>query len=214
MKKLLKSITLFAFGFLLLTSPVFARSDGKSAAKRDSKAATDMRGRRERRNQERSPERPARRTSERNSSGYQHSMRSRVRQLMEDLQANDPKEYERLQKLKRQDRELYFQELWKKMPERENKKRDEINRIEKQCHELAERHRQAPESEKKSIKKELNTKLERSMQLVIEDTEERLRSVESALEHLNANREKIINERLQKFLREDDKAEKETPIKK
>ncbi|MDD3695705.1 MAG: hypothetical protein PHG44_07035 [Lentisphaeria bacterium] len=195
MKNPLKSIMLLVLGVLLLTSPAWAQPGGKGAGRREDKRETGARGRRA--------------GAGRPSLGQQYNLRNRVRLLMEYLQANEPEEFERLQKLKAEDREKYFHELWKKMPERENKKRDEVSRIEKQCHELAEKYRLAPEAEKAAIELELGKMLERSMQLVIEDTEERLRGVQSALEHLNANKDKIILERLQKFLGKEETSEKQ-----
>jgi hypothetical protein len=133
--------------------------------------------------------------------GQQFNVRGRINALLENLRQNEPEEYQRLIKLRSQNREEYLKELWKKMPERENDNRQKIAETDRQCRKLGEKFQQAKtEQEKTDIKAELAALLEQSMELVLQDTKERLERVQAMLDHLNNNRERIIQQRLEQFL--------------
>lgn len=133
--------------------------------------------------------------------GQQFDVRARITALLENLRQNDPEEYQRLIKLRAENREKYLQELWEKLPERENDNREKIAETDRQCRELGKKFQQAGnEEEKEAIKAQLSTLLEQSMELVINDTKERLERVQGMLDHLNTNREKIMQQRLEQFL--------------
>ena len=133
--------------------------------------------------------------------GQPFNVRGRIHALLENLQQNEPEEYQRLMKLRNENREEYLKELWEKMPERKNDKRRKIAEIDRKCWELGEKFQKAAtEQEKESIKAELSGLLEQSMDLVVQDTKERLERVQKILDNLNGNREKIIQERRDQFL--------------
>ncbi len=133
--------------------------------------------------------------------GQQFNVRTRIHEMLENLQKNEPEEYQRLMKLRNDNREEYFKELWKKMPERENDNRKKIAEIDRQCWELGKKYQKAAtEQEKAAIKAELAPLLDQSMDLVTQDTKERLERVRKVLDNLNNNRDKIIQQRLEQFL--------------
>lgn len=133
--------------------------------------------------------------------GQPFNVRGRIHALLENLRNNEPEEYQRLMKLRAENREEYLKELWKKMPERENDNRRKIADIDRKCWSLGEKFQQAAtDQEKDAIKAELSGLLEQSMDLVVQDTKERLERVQKLLDNLNTNREKIMQERLDQFL--------------
>lgn len=133
--------------------------------------------------------------------GQQFNVRDRIKTMLEDLRENEPEEYQRLMKLREENREKYLQELRQRMPEREDGRGRKITETDRQCWKLGEKFRQATsEQEKESIKAELSALLEQSMQLVIQDSKERLERIQAMLDHLNNNREKIIEQRFEQFL--------------
>lgn len=135
--------------------------------------------------------------------GQQFNVRGRIHALLENLQQNDPEEYQRLMKLRNENREKYLKELWGKLPEREreNDNRKKIAEIDRKCWELGVKHQKAAtEQEKNDIKAELSVLLDQSMDLVMQDTRERLERIQKILDNLNNNRGKIIQERLEQFL--------------
>lgn len=133
--------------------------------------------------------------------GQQFNVRGRIHALLENLQKNEPEEYQRLMQLRTENREEYLKELWKKMPERENDNRKKITDIDRKCRELGEKFQNAAtKQEKDAIKAELSALLDQSMDLVVQDTKERLERVQKILDNLNNNRGKIIQQRLEQFL--------------
>lgn len=133
--------------------------------------------------------------------GQQFNVRGRIHDMLENLKQNKPPEYQRLMKLRSENREEYLKELWKMMPERENDNRGKIAEIDRKCWELGEKFQKAAtEQEKEAIKAELSPLLDQSMDLVVQDTKERLERVRKILDNLNNNRGKIIQQRLEQFL--------------
>jgi len=133
--------------------------------------------------------------------GQQFNVRGRIHTLLENLQKKEPEEYQRLMKLRNENREEYLKELWKKMPERENDNRKKIAEIDRKCWMLGEKFQKAAtDQEKNDIKAELSVLLDQSMDLVMQDTRERLERIQKILDNLNNNRGKIIQERLEQFL--------------
>jgi len=131
----------------------------------------------------------------------QPNVRARVHALLEQLRKNEPGEYERLLRLRSENRQEYMKELWEKMPERKNDQRKKITEIDRCCRKLGDKFNKATsEEEKNAAKTELSTLLEQSLELVIQDTRERLEHVQKILDNLNENREKIIQQRLNDFL--------------
>lgn len=131
----------------------------------------------------------------------QFNVRARVHALLEQLRKNEPEEYERLLKLRSENRQEYLKELWEKMPEQKNEQRKKISEIDRHCWELGDKFNKASsEEEKNAAKKELSALLEQSLELVIQDTRERLERIQKILDNLNENREKILQQRLDDFL--------------
>ncbi len=133
--------------------------------------------------------------------GQQFNVRGRIHALLENLQKNEPEEYQRLMKLRTENGEEYLKALWEKMPERENDNRRKLIETDRKCRELGEKFQKAQnEQEKAAIKEELSALLDQSMDLVVQDTKERLERVQKILDNLNENREKIIQQRMEQFL--------------
>lgn len=168
------------------------------------KTAQTGRGRRDRRAQQRTQQKNIREKGHRQKgNSEQNNIRLRLHEFLEQVKEKDPKEYERLVNLRKTNRQEYFREIRKKMPAGPNEKRRKMAEIDAETRQLAEKYKKTEdEKEKENIKKELESKLEQSMNLLIEDTKERLERIQDFLNGFTENYVEIKAERLSDLISE------------
>ncbi|NLZ64217.1 MAG: hypothetical protein GX902_10460 [Lentisphaerae bacterium] len=134
---------------------------------------------------------------------YSDRLEERFHMIMKYLEKNNPSEYERLMKIRNSDREKFAKEIWQHSPEH-NETRQKIAELDKQCWDLAEQYKlTGTDSDKDKIKAKLQSLIDESTQLVIKDTQERLEKLQSQLQEMEKDQDKVKERRLEFFLTND-----------
>ncbi|NLF94741.1 MAG: hypothetical protein GX564_12720 [Oligosphaeraceae bacterium] len=146
---------------------------------------------------------------------YRHERRQRLREnfserleerfqrIMKHLEKNNPAEYERLLKMRSSDRDKFAKEVWQHSPEYSETRR-KIAELDKQCWDLAGQYKKAiTDADKDKIKAQLQPLIDESMQLVIKDTRERLEKLQTQLQEMEKDQDKVKEKRLEFFLTND-----------
>ena len=130
-----------------------------------------------------------------------HHRGEEFRKVWERLQKEKPEEVERLEKLKRTNREEYFRELRKLFPQ-QVRVPNQTMKLDQQCWELGRQYKIArTEEEKKAIRKELEEMVEKSFEAMVQEAKDRLEALEKQLQDMEKNKEKINKQRMEMFLR-------------
>ncbi|MBO7741650.1 MAG: hypothetical protein J6S21_03770 [Victivallales bacterium] len=125
-----------------------------------------------------------------------------VRRFFDKLQKENPAEYNRLQKLRREDRRAFMNEL-AKLRVFENDMNDSLHTIEKKCWELAAaiRNEKDPAAQSK-LREDLRKTLEESCDAMVKHTRNRIEMMEKRLQYIEQNREQILDQRMKFFCEE------------
>ncbi len=130
-----------------------------------------------------------------------HHRGEEFRKVWERLQKEKPEEVERLEKLKRTNREEYFRELRKLFPQ-QVRVPNQTMKLDQQCWELGRQYKIArTEEERKAIRKELEEMVEKSFEAMVQEAKDRLEALEKQLQDMEKNKEKINKQRMEMFLR-------------
>ena len=129
-----------------------------------------------------------------------HHRGEEFRKVWERLQKEKPEEVERLEKLKRTNREEYFRELRKLFPQ-QVRVPNQTMKLDQQCWELGRQYKIArTEEEKKAIRKELEELVEKSFEAMVQEAKDRLEALEKKLKDMESNKEEINKRRLEMFM--------------
>lgn len=124
-----------------------------------------------------------------------------VRQYFQKLQKENPTEYQRLLKLRVENRDQFFQEMAKIFPNRSRDLHFKLLGIEKQCWAIARQLRTTPPpANAEELKKQLQTLTAASIDTIVENTQDRLKELQKRLELIQQKREEILVQRLNFFL--------------
>ena len=130
-----------------------------------------------------------------------HHRGEEFRKVWERLQKEKPEEVERLEKLKRTNREEYFRELRKLFPQ-QVRVPNQTMKLDQQCWELGRQYKIArTEEEKKAIRKELEEMVEKSFEAMVQEAKDRLEALEKQLQDMEKNKDEINKRRLEMFMR-------------
>ena len=130
-----------------------------------------------------------------------HHRGEEFRKVWERLQKEKPEEVERLEKLKRTNREEYFRELRKLFPQ-QVRVPNQTMKLDQQCWELGRQYKIArTEEERKAIRKELEEMVEKSFEAMVQEAKDRLEALEKQLQDMEKNKEKINKQRMEMFMR-------------
>ncbi len=130
-----------------------------------------------------------------------HHRGEEFRKVWERLQKEKPEEVERLEKLKRTNREEYFRELRKLFPQ-QVRVPNQTMKLDQQCWELGRQYKIArTEEEKKAIRKELEEMVEKSFEAMVQEAKDRLEALEKQLQDMEKNKDEINRKRMEMFLK-------------
>ncbi len=123
-----------------------------------------------------------------------------IRELMEKLKQDDPKEYERLEALSKSDRMAYYKEIGNMLPPGPMRN-SKLGALEQQCRDLGKQDREAATDEDKArLKAELATAVKESFDVMLADSKKRLEVLQDRLAAMEAKEGEILAQRLEYFL--------------
>jgi len=136
-----------------------------------------------------------------NMGPQKHHRGEEFRKVWERLQKEKPEEFERLEKLKRTNREEYYRELRKLFPQ-QVRIPNKTMKLDQQCWELGRQYKIArTEEERQAIRKELEEMVEKSFEAMVQESKDRLEMLQKQLEDMQKNKEAINKKRLEMFMR-------------
>ena len=123
-----------------------------------------------------------------------------IRELMEKLKKDDPKEYERLEALGKSDRMAYYKEIGKMLPQGPMRN-SKLGVLEQKCRDLGKQYREAATDEDKAkLKVELEAAVKESFDVMLADSKKRLEALQERLTAMEAKESEILAQRLEYFL--------------
>ena len=130
-----------------------------------------------------------------------HHRGEEFRKVWERLQKEKPEEVERLENLKRTNREEYFRELRKLFPQ-QVRVPSQTMKLDQKCWELGRQYRIArTEEERNAIRKELEEMVEKSFEAMVQESKDRLEMLQKKLEDMQKNKDDINRQRLEMFMK-------------
>ena len=124
-----------------------------------------------------------------------------IRHYFMQLQQEDPEEYERLLKLRMENREQFMKEISERLPRQKNPAEEKFRQLDQQCWELAEQLRATPPPENaEELQEKLNALVAESVDSMIAQTQERLEEIQNRLKQMEALRDRIVQQRLKFYL--------------
>lgn len=124
-----------------------------------------------------------------------------VRHYFSQLKKEDPAEYERLLKLRMEDRDQFMKEMAKRLPRQHNPAEEKFRELDRQCWELARQLNADPPPENADeLQAQLNVLVAESVDSMIQQTQERLEEIQTRLTQMKHLRDRIVQQRLNFYL--------------
>ena len=124
-----------------------------------------------------------------------------VRHYFSQLKKEDPAEYERLLKLRMEDRDQFMKEMAKRLPRQHNPAEEKFREMDRQCWELARQLNADPPPENADeLQAQLNVLVAESVDSMIQQTQERLEEIQTRLTQMKHLRDRIVQQRLNFYL--------------
>ena len=123
-----------------------------------------------------------------------------MRRYFEKLKKENPAEYQRLLQLRRDDRRAFMAEMERLFPRQKNPMNDRLQKIEKECWELARKLKATSDpAEKEKLTAQLQKKLDESCNEMIEYTRKHVERLQKKIDYIEKNRENILEQRFKFF---------------
>ena len=124
-----------------------------------------------------------------------------VRHYFTQLKKENPAEYERLLKLRLENRDQFMKEMAKRFPRQHDPAEERFRELDRQCRELAQQLAADPEPENaEELRKKLAAMVADSVDSMIEQTEQRLEEIQARLAQMKHLRDRIVQQRLDFYL--------------
>ena len=124
-----------------------------------------------------------------------------VRHYFSQLKKENPAEYERLLKLRMEDRDQFMKEMAKRLPRQHNPAEEKFRELDRQCWELARQLNADPPPENADeLQERLNALVAESVDSMIQQTQERLEEIQARLTQMKHLRDRIVQQRLNFYL--------------
>lgn len=141
-----------------------------------------------------------------------HHLQMEIRQFFQKLRTENPQEYQRLMKLKREDRKQFMREIRKHFPNPNEEYHKKLQAIEQECWRISKELRQTTDPARKAqLLQELKDKITESYQMVVAHTSQRLQEMQKHLDDIRKNKDAIQKQRLDFFTNPPDWAKQEPP---
>lgn len=136
----------------------------------------------------------------RHGGGWARRKAEEFNRILEKLKVDDPKEYQRIEKLRKTDQEQYFRELRKLYP-RYAWAPTKAMKLEKKCWDLGEQYQIArTDEEKEQIKKELEATVKECTEAMLNESRARLEKLTKHLAEMEEQKDEINQRRINFFL--------------
>ena len=117
------------------------------------------------------------------------------------LREENPAEYERLQRLRAENREAFMAEVARLFPDPDRDFMARTRENERKCWEIVRQLRaNPPPANAKELQEQLNALVNASYELLVEHSQKRIEALQKRLQEIQANRETIVKQRLQFYL--------------
>ena len=124
-----------------------------------------------------------------------------VRHYFTQLKKENPAEYERLLKLRLENRDQFMKEMAKRFPRQHDPAEERFRELDRQCRELAQQLAADPEPENaEELREKLAAMVADSVDSMIEQTEQRLEEIQARLAQMKHLRDRIVQQRLDFYL--------------
>jgi len=124
-----------------------------------------------------------------------------VRHYFTQLKKENPAEYERLLKLRLENRDQFMKEMAKRFPRQHDPAEERFRELDRQCRELAQQLAADPEPENaEELREKLAAIVAESVDSMIEQTEQRLEEIQARLAQMKHLRDRIVQQRLDFYL--------------
>ena len=124
-----------------------------------------------------------------------------VRHYFTQLKKENPAEYERLLKLRLENRDQFMKEMAKRFPRQHDPAEERFRELDRQCRELAQQLAADPEPENaEELREKLAAMVAESVDSMIEQTEQRLEEIQARLAQMKHLRDRIVQQRLDFYL--------------
>ena len=128
-----------------------------------------------------------------------HSARE-MRDFFQKLQKDNPNEYNRLMKMRIEDREKFLREVFHAMPRPMRESEQRIEELDKQCWALGKKlQTTSDEAEKAAIKEEISKAAAETLDLLIAQTEQNINEMNERLKSFRENHDKILEKKINFF---------------
>ena len=128
-------------------------------------------------------------------------MPPQVRHYFTQLEKENPAEYERLLKLRMEDRDQFMREMAKRLPRQHTPAEEKFRELDRQCWELARQLNADPPPENADeLQAQLNALVAESVDSMIQQTQERLEEIQTRLTQMKHLRDRIVRQRLNFYL--------------
>ena len=125
-----------------------------------------------------------------------------VRYFFKQLRQENPAEYERLLKLRVENREQFMYEISKRLPHRKNAAEEKFRQLDRQCWEIADQLRVDPAPENaEELQQQLNALVAESVDSMIAETKRRLEEIQARLKQMERLRDRIVQQRMEFYLK-------------
>lgn len=124
-----------------------------------------------------------------------------VRHYFTQLKKENPAEYERLLKLRLENRDQFMKEMAKRFPRQHDPAEERFRELDRQCRELTQQLAADPEPENaEELREKLAAMVAESVDSMIEQTEQRLEEIQARLAQMKHLRDRIVQQRLDFYL--------------
>ena len=132
-----------------------------------------------------------------------------ARPFFEKLKKENPKEFKRLMKLRQEDRKQFMREISRMIPRPPQEHDQKFFALDKECWNLAKELRACTdETRQAELKAQLEAKISEHTDLLVERTQRRLEETAKRLQVIQKNRDKILKQQMEFYLRAEPPAPK------
>ena len=125
-----------------------------------------------------------------------------VRYYFTQLKQENPAEYERLLKLRMEDREQFMKEMAKRLPRQHDPAEEKFRELDQKCWELSQQLQAVPLPENADeLRNQLNELVAESVDSMIQQTQQRLEEIQARLKQMELLRDRIVQQRLDFYLK-------------
>ena len=124
-----------------------------------------------------------------------------ARPFFETLKKTNPEEYDRLIKLRQEDRKLFMREISRMIPRPHQEHDQKFFALDKECWTIAKELRACTDAARQEeLKAQLEAKISETLDLLVEQTQRRLEETTKRLQTIQQNRDKILKQKMKFFL--------------